>query len=126
MARKSRPSKDTTGLARNTSYRSPLAASSRVWADLPSIYPAILQSPVSRTHRVHPHRPVRGLAKAPNRPTRAINFGSWSLPSRITAERLKSAHTCAKRHRRREVLFATRSTGAGSHGRRLYFSNRRC
>lgn len=78
------------------------------------------------THRVNPHRLVRGLTKALQRPTRAFSFGTWYLPTMHSFETLKVAETCAIRHIRREVLFARRMTGAGSKGRRLHFTNRRC
>lgn len=111
--------------ARYTPIARPRPAASRVWPDLLSGAPTAARRSAI-THRVNPHRLVRGLTKAPQRPTRAFSFGTWYLPPTLTPERLQAASTCARRYVRRSVLFATRSTGAGSKGRRLHFTNRRC
>lgn len=112
--------------ARYTPIARTRPAASHVWADLAYRDAAPTWRPIAMNHRFNPHRLVRGLTKAPQRPIRAFSFGTWYLPPTPTPERLKAASTCARRFIRREVLFATKSTGAGSRGRRLHFTNRRC
>lgn len=41
-------------------------------------------------------------------------------------QRLQGAFSCARRHARREVLFATRRTGKGSGAPKKHFTNKRC
>lgn len=72
--------------------------------------------------RVSPRTvPVRHLP-----PAKGVSFGAWSLPPNLPFKALQAAHTCASRGIRREVLFASRSTGSGSKARRLHFTNRSC
>lgn len=101
-------------------------AASRLWPDLPLNHPRV-ESGVSVLRRSNRRRiatesPRKGL----HGPSRAVSFGTWSLPPSVSTPRLQAASTCARRYVRRSVLFASRSTGAGSKARRLHFSNRRC
>lgn len=105
------------------------AAASRSWADMasregsssPSSQVSWEQRPRRKAPRSQP-RPQRGRPQ-----TLQELFGSWVVPTqRPAAKTLQAASTCVARHQRREVLFATQRTGAGSHARKIKFTNKRC
>jgi len=131
MARKShKQSNRNRGSATSPFVARSRPAASRVWDDLPQSRPGAAR-PASGPHRGHTRRQA---VKAPTRRTYSTTyvdpgaiFGTWTMSTPTPSPKtLQAASTCARRHVRREVLFATRSTGAGSKGRRLHFTNRRC
>lgn len=79
---------------------------------------------------VNPPKAPPRTVYAPRRPQNALQalFGAWELPppQLLTVQRLQAAKTCATRHQRREVLFATRSTGSGSKSPKRHYTNRSC
>lgn len=72
----------------------------------------------AKTHRPGPVINLRAL------------FGTWDvLTPQQKEKRLKTAlnaSPCAQRSARREVMFATRATGAGAIARKKHFTNRKC
>lgn len=127
MARRSRRPVTNTR-QRDTSPVARTAAASRslsYWTDLPQSRPE-LSAPASVGQRPNRHRFVAAVAKTRQTASRPFSFGAWSLPPTLSQKTLQRAVTCVRRGVRREVLFATRGRGKGSHARKKYFSNRSC
>lgn len=85
------------------------------------------QSRVSRDKRPAP-RPSKQRPRGAVPSLQAL-FGTWELPTTAQRPQKKppaAVSTCVARHQRREVLFATQRTGAGSTARKIKFTNRRC
>lgn len=117
LDRRSAPSGGLSDLA----YSEPASAGAAI--DAPRVYPR------RSTARGLPQTPPT-RRKAPPPSLSAFFLGAWPSPTSLSRQALPSplAHglACARRHSRREVLFATRSTGKGSFSRKKYYSNRSC
>lgn len=135
MGRKSQTRKREPARGTTSTHPARNAAGSRLWPDLPSLdrptagrasKPRPARTAVASRRRHPPARPLTA-AKKPVFSPQSL-FGSWELPTphARVAKAPDALKTCIQRHERREVLFATRSTGAGSQARRLNFTNRRC
>lgn len=105
------------------------------------VYPALSDDWVAVTSPVvEPARPRhvprtyrRRLAPTPPQTSHAVTppkapktvFGGWTLTPR-GEQQLQAATTCARRHSRRQTLFAKRLTGPGAGAPKKHFTNRRC
>lgn len=85
-------------------------------------------APSHRENRRQPSRPATAFTLTRTRRRPVAAFSSWfpTLPPVSTVKRLLGAFSCARRAQRRETLFATRRTGAGSRSPKRHYSNRRC
>ncbi|AZL83033.1 hypothetical protein [Apis mellifera associated microvirus 47] len=137
MSKKARRSTRSTEPARPPySGARPSPAGSRDWPDLLFSRSTVYPRSTSVAHRAdrirqtlvaaYQRRVAESLRKAPIRAPGAFSFGGWSLPPSMLSQKLQAASVCARRSVRREVLFATRSTGPGSHARKRHYSNRSC
>lgn len=106
------------------------AAGSSPWVDLDT------RGPPGQAAAIGPRPKRRRISHAtstsntPHRftkpPSVASIFGPWGVGSSQPQKRLQEAKTCALRSERREVLFATRSTGKGASTPKRKFTNRSC
>lgn len=130
MVRRARKPPSSTPAARSsTPWSARPAAASDDWLDVtsPVAEPARpRQLPRSYRRRLAPTPPPRRAVNPPKSPTSV--FGAWTLstPPRVEKKALEAALTCARRHSRRESLFATNSTGAGARSPKKRYTNRRC
>lgn len=142
-SRKTRPPRDNTSGTRSTLRpdRSTSSVPSRDWSDLDSPRRDVFDPPQAAT-RPQPQRlvrsrpPIRAVlssAKAHPGLWKALQrlFGGWELPTppaRLAnaPEAFKRVADCARRHNRREVLFARRLTGKGSGKFKKHYTNRSC
>lgn len=116
--------------ARHPSVARYRPAASRVWPDLLSSRPRA-EAVASVARRANRRLATEAPRRGPIRPSGAVSFGAWHLPPlrdvfASSMPLVQQAKLCARRRIRREFLFAVRATGAGSHGRRLHFTNRSC
>lgn len=121
--RREKPAKHE-GAQRSPAARN--AAPSSSWPDMPySAGPTRGKLTVSVKRR----QPIAGKHPRQGRPaTLQSLFGTWQLPTppRPQSKASEAVSTCVARHQRREVLFATRQTGAGATAPRKKFTNRSC
>lgn len=132
MSKKSRPKthRSKNEAATGNSIRSRYAAASSSWPDM-DYRPA--DDPVRRpsTTVSVDRRPIRArkqpVKKAPV-PSSTALFGPWTIqtPPKVNQRAVRVATPCEARAERRQVMFATRNTGAGSTAPKRKFTNRSC
>lgn len=127
MSRRNRRLTKPEGARPTLSPAARYAAPSRVWGDLsPSRQPpAAAASGLQRSQRRQVS--LSAVRHRRNFAPQGDFFGAWSLyPPSPLVQKLQRAVTCVRRGIRREVLFASRATGAGSVARKKHYSNRSC
>lgn len=124
MARRSGRKVTVYGSATYSVARS-AAASYPVPIDEPQFRSSVSRS-TSVARRANRRAATVHASQAIKRPSGPFSFGAWSFPPSLSLPEAKKALSCARRGRRKEVLFAKKLTGAGSHARKRHYSNRSC